>query len=163
MPYDLQPFDIDCETTPYLDNVPEAAEEHWTMNFGPQHPSTHTTLRLVLQLDGERQGRVARPQARHCAETVCDERLLEIDQRRHVPNPTPLHPHIEQGSHGEVRASGQGQGALCSVRGGPASRGMVLGAGRRDTCGAARIRHNATVGQVDLQEEPFPCGKHADP
>lgn len=57
MPYDLQPFDIDCETTPYLDNVPAAAEEHWTMNFGPQHPSTHTTLRLVLQLDGERVAR----------------------------------------------------------------------------------------------------------
>lgn len=26
----------------------------WTMNFGPQHPATHTTLRLVLTLDGER-------------------------------------------------------------------------------------------------------------
>ncbi|MCR4412243.1 MAG: NADH-quinone oxidoreductase subunit D, partial [Thermoguttaceae bacterium] len=26
----------------------------WTMNFGPQHPATHTTLRLVLLLDGER-------------------------------------------------------------------------------------------------------------
>lgn len=26
----------------------------WTMNFGPQHPATHTTLRLLLTLDGER-------------------------------------------------------------------------------------------------------------
>jgi len=26
----------------------------WTLNFGPQHPATHTTLRLVLTLDGEK-------------------------------------------------------------------------------------------------------------
>lgn len=35
-------------------DTPEADKEYlWTLNFGPQHPATHTTLRLVLQLDGE--------------------------------------------------------------------------------------------------------------
>lgn len=28
--------------------------EHWFLHFGPQHPATHTTLHLVLELDGER-------------------------------------------------------------------------------------------------------------
>src|SRR5262249_10845720 len=31
-----------------------AGEEYrWTLNFGPQHPATHTTLRLLLQIEGE--------------------------------------------------------------------------------------------------------------
>ena len=33
-------------------------EYRWTLNFGPQHPATHTTLRLVMELDGERIARV---------------------------------------------------------------------------------------------------------
>lgn len=35
--------------------VPEDGDsDRWTLNFGPQHPATHTTLQLVLELDGER-------------------------------------------------------------------------------------------------------------
>jgi NADH-quinone oxidoreductase subunit D len=32
----------------------EPKQATWTLNFGPQHPATHTTLRLILELDGER-------------------------------------------------------------------------------------------------------------
>jgi NADH-quinone oxidoreductase subunit D len=46
-------YDVDAETTPYLDPSTDAGER-WILNFGPQHPATHTTLRVVLELDGER-------------------------------------------------------------------------------------------------------------
>ncbi len=56
MPYDLKPFDVDVETTPYLqdDGSQAPGGDRWTLNFGPQHPATHTTLRIVMELDGER-------------------------------------------------------------------------------------------------------------
>ncbi|MEX2673012.1 MAG: NADH-quinone oxidoreductase subunit D [Phycisphaeraceae bacterium] len=53
MPYELKPFGVDIETTPYIKDF-EDSGDRWTLNFGPQHPSTHTTLRIVLELDGER-------------------------------------------------------------------------------------------------------------
>ncbi|MEM9166777.1 MAG: NADH-quinone oxidoreductase subunit D [Planctomycetota bacterium] len=59
MPYTLRPdegLDVDSETTPYLGDMVDTGDR-WTLNFGPQHPATHTTLRLVLQLDGERVAR----------------------------------------------------------------------------------------------------------
>ena len=41
---------------PEIESSSEARSEDylWTLNFGPQHPATHTTLRLVLKLEGER-------------------------------------------------------------------------------------------------------------
>ena len=34
---------------------PDAQRQgHWFLHFGPQHPATHTTIHLVLELDGER-------------------------------------------------------------------------------------------------------------
>jgi NADH-quinone oxidoreductase subunit D len=60
MPYTLKPvdpYDIDIETTEYLEGHYDPGNR-WTLNFGPQHPATHTTLRLVMELDGERVARV---------------------------------------------------------------------------------------------------------
>ncbi|HAI10861.1 MAG TPA: NADH-quinone oxidoreductase subunit D, partial [Phycisphaerales bacterium] len=56
MPYELKPYDVDVETTPYVrEDVPATGQgDRWTLNFGPQHPATHTTLRIVMELDGER-------------------------------------------------------------------------------------------------------------
>src|SRR6202453_3639650 len=42
-------------STEVLDELEtETQQATWTLNSGPQHPATHTTLRLVLELDGER-------------------------------------------------------------------------------------------------------------
>src|SRR3954447_15284965 len=50
MPYTLSPAPAEL-LPPDADGV---TDNRWTLNFGPQHPATHTTLRLVLELDGER-------------------------------------------------------------------------------------------------------------
>ena len=50
MPYTLAPV-TDEMMPPEMNSD---GENRWTLNFGPQHPATHTTLRLVLELDGER-------------------------------------------------------------------------------------------------------------
>ncbi len=58
MPYTLKPvkeaYDVDVEKTDYLKDHPDPEGDRWVLNFGPQHPATHTTLRLVLEMDGER-------------------------------------------------------------------------------------------------------------
>jgi NADH-quinone oxidoreductase subunit D len=43
-----------AEFEPITETEPNQREYHWTLNFGPQHPATHTTLRLLLTLDGEK-------------------------------------------------------------------------------------------------------------
>jgi NADH-quinone oxidoreductase subunit D len=56
MPFTLKPADpigVDADTPQYLKEHVDTGDR-WVLNFGPQHPATHTTLRLVLELDGER-------------------------------------------------------------------------------------------------------------
>jgi NADH-quinone oxidoreductase subunit D len=50
MPYTLSPANDEMLPPDQYND----GENKWTLNFGPQHPATHTTLRLVLELDGER-------------------------------------------------------------------------------------------------------------
>lgn len=56
MPFTLKPdegYDVDVEKIDYIKKHVDTGER-WVLNFGPQHPATHTTLRLVLEIDGER-------------------------------------------------------------------------------------------------------------
>ncbi|MDP7071251.1 MAG: NADH-quinone oxidoreductase subunit D, partial [Phycisphaerales bacterium] len=57
MPYTLEPvpetYGLDIETLEEFEGREDVAER-WILNFGPQHPATHTTLRIMLELDGER-------------------------------------------------------------------------------------------------------------
>ncbi|MFZ2874375.1 MAG: NADH-quinone oxidoreductase subunit D [Phycisphaerales bacterium] len=60
MAFTLKPDDaltVDADHTGYLKDRVDTGDR-WVLNFGPQHPAMHTTLRLVLELDGERIARV---------------------------------------------------------------------------------------------------------
>ncbi len=54
MPYSLEKGGQILLDTPMTTPNLSTDENLWTLNFGPQHPATHTTIRLVMELDGER-------------------------------------------------------------------------------------------------------------
>lgn len=47
------PVSYDLGRPPTLEREP-GREDRWVLNYGPQHPATHTTFRIVLELEGER-------------------------------------------------------------------------------------------------------------
>lgn len=60
MPFTIKPeraTTVDADRVDYIQSHVDTGDR-WVLNFGPQHPATHTTLRLVMELDGERIARV---------------------------------------------------------------------------------------------------------
>ena len=67
-----------CPTILDVDPASHDLEDILTVNFGPNHPSTHGVLRLIVQLDGE-----------HVAEVVL--RGVDVEDRRApLGDPRPL-------------------------------------------------------------------------
>ena len=47
------PVQVAAAPEPAEDGQPQTGPRRMVLNMGPQHPSTHGVLRLVLELDGE--------------------------------------------------------------------------------------------------------------
>ena len=50
------PYTLEQTSAELLPETPEGGGNRWTLNFGPQHPATHTTLRLVLSVARQYEG-----------------------------------------------------------------------------------------------------------
>ena len=72
-----------------VDAIDPLDRERIVINMGPQHPSTHGVLRLVLELDGETVMQ-ARPVDRLPAHRHREEHgVPQLDSGRHVHHPLP--------------------------------------------------------------------------
>ena len=52
MPYTLEKGGLLLLENPLVTPKLGDSENLWTLNFGPQHPATHTVIRLVMEIDG---------------------------------------------------------------------------------------------------------------